>query len=454
MGSHAARRALLRLGALLAVAVLALVAALGTPPGARRAEACAFDPWRPDAYEGDVQRTRYNAAIDAASVNRLLPGDAFFSLPAIERGPRTARSAGAPFIPSTLLKSIAWVESTMTQAARAVAFDSVGPAQISFDCGHGVMQVTTGMSAPLGADGTPSARQASIATHFAYNIARGAQILAEKWNAAPEQIPIAGTDTLADPSIVENWYFATWAYNGFTGPGANISNHPADPQFGGWPRPAYTCAGTQARNRYPYQELVWGCMARPDQRNGVLLWQPLAATLPDLTNPVIARAFSITNWTYPYAGMDIPTPQPAHLATPPANIESPAQLLGAPVFQTSAQRLTINVNAAGAASRGTVRIHNAGTGVMIWIATTTDRFFVLSPPAGVAIGSDLRCVASERCPDGSLAITVNPTLLPASRASGTVRLSSPNGSGQQIDIIIDVSAEFSLGVPGTSRVSP
>ena len=176
--------------------------------------------------------------------------------------------------------------------------------------------------------------------------------------------------------------------------------------------------------------------------------------MPDLTNQVIARALSITNWTYPYASMDIPTPQPAHLATAPANIQPSAQLLGAPVFQTSAQRLTINVNATGAAARGTVKIHNGGTGVMTWIATTTDRFLVLSPPAGVAIGSDLRCVASEGCPDGSMVITVNPTLLPATRASGTIRLSSPNGGGQQIDIIVDVTAEFSLGAPGTSRTSP
>ena len=442
-----------RIAALLAMSLLAVALAAFAPDRARVAEACAFDPWHPHAYEADTQRTKYAAAIDAASVNRLLPGDPFFALPNIERGARASRSAGTPFIPATLLKSIAWIESSMTQAARAVAFDSVGPAQISFDCGHGIMQVTTGMTTPLGADGVASPRQASIATHFAYNIARGAQILAEKWNAAPDQIPVAGTDTGSDPAIVENWYFAVWAYNGFTGPGANISNHPADPQFGAWPRAGFSCDGTQARNRYPYQELVWGCMARPEQRNGTLLWQPLAATLPDLTNPVMARALSVTNWSYPYSTMDIPTPQPAHVMQPPANIQSAAQLLGVPIFQTSAQRLTINVNATGAASKATVRVRNAGTGVMTWIATTTDRFLVLSPPAGVAIGSDLRCTGAEECPDGSLVITVNPTLLPASRASGTIVLSSPNGSGQQVTIVVDVSAEFAIGAPGTSRAS-
>ncbi|MEI6136055.1 MAG: hypothetical protein WCQ48_01390, partial [Chloroflexota bacterium] len=64
------------------------------------------------------------------------------------------------------------------------------------------------------------------------------------------------------------------------------------------------------------------------------------------------------------------------------------------------------------------------------------------------------CTASDSCPDGILTITVNPTLLPASRANGTIHLSSPNGGGQQIDILVDVSAEFSIGAPGTSRATP
>ncbi|MDA0300915.1 MAG: hypothetical protein O2822_00145 [Chloroflexi bacterium] len=51
-------------------------------------------------------------------------------------------------------------------------------------------------------------------------------------------------------------------------------------------------------------------------------------------------------------------------------------------------------------------------------------------------------------------MTVNPTLLPASRANGTITLSSPNGGGQQVTIAVDVSAEFAIGAPGTSRVSP
>ena len=56
----------------LLVAALLGAAVLAVAPRGRVAEACAFDPWTPYAYEADQQRTRYSAAIEAASVNRLL----------------------------------------------------------------------------------------------------------------------------------------------------------------------------------------------------------------------------------------------------------------------------------------------------------------------------------------------------------------------------------------------
>jgi len=58
------------------------------------AHACAFDPLRPAAYEGDALRARYLTAIDAASMNRLFPGDAYFGLPSVEVGTRTNRGDG------------------------------------------------------------------------------------------------------------------------------------------------------------------------------------------------------------------------------------------------------------------------------------------------------------------------------------------------------------------------
>ena len=437
--------------ALIALAALVAVAALAgalVRPGMPSAEACAFDPRRPYAYEGDQGRALYLQAIEASSVNALLPNDAFFALQPIERGSRGARVDGAPFIPATLLKTIAWVESNLTMAQPSVRFESVGDGLVSFDCGHGVMQVTTGMTVPLGADNKATSRQASIATHFAYNIARGAQILAEKWNSAPEQRPVAGTDTQSDPQIIENWYFAVWAYNGFTGPGASISNHPADPTFGAFPHPAWRCDGTQARNRFPYQEIVWGCMARPESRSGRPLWEPLQASLPNLQIPAFFAALSPANFVFPYSAMDIPTPQPAHLVQRPtiaADVQ--ARLIGAPVFEATSRSVTINLKDRRTVQSIKVPVRNAGTGILTWQATASDNFLIVDPPAGAAAGSGVPC-GTGAC-SAELTITVNPTLLPAARASGTVTLTSPTGGTATIRV--EVSADFEIGAPGTSR---
>lgn len=436
---------------LVAVSVLVVVAGLvglSAWPAADRAEACAFDPRRPHAYEADQLRTMYLQGIEAASVNALVPGDPFFALPPIERGTRTNRTDGAPFIPATLLKAIAWVESNLTMAQPSVRFESVGEGLVSFDCGHGIMQVTTGMTVPLGADNKASPRQASIATHFAYNIARGAQILAEKWNGAPESRPVAGTDTQSDPQIVENWYFAVWAYNGFTGPGATISNHPADPQFGAIPHPAWRCDGTQARNRFPYQEIVWGCMARPESRGGRPLWEPLQASLPNLSQPAVFQALSPANFVFPYSAMDIPTPQPAHLVQRPAVAgDVQARLVGSPVFEAASRSVTINLKDRRTVQTVKVPVRNAGSGILTWQATASDNFLIVDPPAGAAAGSGVPC-ATGAC-SAELTISVNPTLLPATRASGTVTLASPTGGTATIRV--EVSAEFEIGAPGTSR---
>jgi hypothetical protein len=146
-----------------ALAVVALLAA-GAIGRARTADACVYDPRRPQTYEADQSRSAYLTAIDAASVNRLFPGDPYFGLPAVRTGTRTSRVDGPPLIPSVLLKAIGWVESDLAMASRSVQFNSIGDTLVSFDCGHGVMQVTTGMTIPLGADGGPSDRQLEVAT--------------------------------------------------------------------------------------------------------------------------------------------------------------------------------------------------------------------------------------------------------------------------------------------------
>ena len=449
--SSAACRRLARAALIVFAAALAL-GLWSSPRGAEPALACAFLR-TPQTYEADRARQTYLDVIDAAAVNALFPDDRVFGLTTVEVGTRSNRSdSNIRELPVEVLRAVAWVESDLTMASRSVSFESSGNAMISFDCGHGVMQVTTGMTVPLGNNREPSATQVSVATHYAYNIARGAAILLDKWNRAPQVRPIVGTDTNSSPYLIENWYYAVWSYNGFTGPGAVKSNHPADPIFGGWPRPRYRCDGTQSRNRYPYQELVWGCMASPPSPNGSRLWAPVDAALPDLSNVRFFEPLAIANFRSPYAGMDMPTPQPAHETDPPSVRSSfRSEVLARPRLHVDAPPLEIRTEGAFEETRGTVQIWNSGTGVLSWSATPSDGWIVIDPPAGVALGSDVPCSGRGCRRQAEITITVNPTLLPSARARGTVLISTPNGQGNDVEVRIDVDADFEVGAPGTSR---
>ena len=56
-----------------------------------------------------------------------------------------------------------------------------------------------------------------VASSAAYNVSVGAAILTDKWRASP----CVGDN---DPQVVEDWYFATWGYNGFV-----TRNNPNNP---------------------------------------------------------------------------------------------------------------------------------------------------------------------------------------------------------------------------------
>jgi hypothetical protein len=193
-------------------------------------------------------------------------------------------------------------------------------------------------------------------------------------------------------------------------------------------------------------------MANPPVRNGQQLWPPVAAALPDLTNPAFSTPLNVNRFQYPYSQMDMPTPSPAHLVTPaspPAGYRERA--FGTPTLAVvGGTSVTLRTDAPPSQQVAEVSIRNTGTGVLAWYATTSDHFLILTPPAGVATGSDVSCTNSG-CPNGTLTIRVNPTLLPQARASGTVTVSSPNSSSAPVVISVQVVADFEVGTPGTSR---
>jgi hypothetical protein len=295
-----------------------------------------------------------------------------------------------------------------------------------------------------------------VATHFAYNVARGAVILGDKWNAAPENRPVAGTDTGGDPEIVENWYFAVWSYNGFTGPGANRSNHPLDPIYG-WPRMPYSCGPANDglghnRGTYPYQELVFGCATNPPQVSGQQLWQPLPLTLPDLTNPKWSGPLSLKNFRFPYTKMDIPTPQPFHkdpTSQPSASLLG--RVLGSPRLSLDQTSVRIGLEPDKAARPASVTIGNGGTGVLAWRATASKPWVKISDPAGVALGQDMPCTSPSLCNRSpTIEISVDPRTAPTGSEKAAVTIESLT-TGEKREITVSVVVIVRIGIPGVSR---
>jgi hypothetical protein len=419
--------------------------------------ACAFAT-PPTTYEATEDRRLYLLAMELAAHDNLFHDDPFFSQRQMDIGTRQNRTKQDDvYIPPVLLKSIAWNESVMTNGDRSLPFGSIGPALVSFDCGYGVAQVTSGMTAPEGEAGQPSAEQALVATHFAYNVGRGAAILLDKWNSAPESTPLVGIDTNSDPKIIENWYYAVWGYNGFTGPGANRSNHPMDPVYGSWPRTPFSCGNPSdnlSHNRalHPYQELVYGCIAHPPIVQGKPLWDAIDVTLPDLNNPYWRAPLELANFVAPYSKMDLPTPKPQHEdPTPDPGVLARVAVLGFPNLQVDRPIGVVNVRPGQSATGTEIRISNVGSGIVPWKVSANKSWVTVSQVAGVAVGDNLPCSRNAPCERTAvLKISADPQKVLGTDAA-VVRIEGLGHGGKTIEIAIFVRVNVAIGIPGTAK---
>lgn len=111
-------------------------------------------------------------------------------------------------IPPIILKSIAYTESRFNQFVNGEPYSYITDNESSF----GLMQVNTKAHTNLDEE--------RLKYDIEYNIRAGADILKTKWSYGfPNQyrkdsiIPLVG-DGSSD--IIENWYFAVWAYNGWS----------------------------------------------------------------------------------------------------------------------------------------------------------------------------------------------------------------------------------------------
>jgi hypothetical protein len=164
--------------------------------------------------------------------------------------------------PCELVRAIAMNESGWVQfCVPDRPADQVGGASrtiISFDCGYGIGQVTSGMHKGE----TAAFDRARVASDATYNLATGALLLADKWRA---------TNCVGDnqPRTVEDWYVATWAYNGLA-----FVNNPNNPNYSATRGVCDPNAGCSA----PYQERIFGWMEHPPS---AAHWKPLAVAYPD-----------------------------------------------------------------------------------------------------------------------------------------------------------------------------
>jgi hypothetical protein len=348
-----------------------------------------------------------------------------------------------PYIPPTLLKAIAWIESGWAQAAYAVAYGSVGPALISNDCGYGIMQVTTGMQ---NTTGTPTREQLMTASHYAYNIARGARILADKWNLSPEFRPLVGD---RNPRAIEDWYYAVWSYNGFV-----FQNHPLNPRFPAWPRTSYSCGPSDDgfshdRSQYPYQELVFGCMAHPPEPDDEPLWEGLQVTLPDLSLVEFAQPLSLENFVCDngddcYTRMDMPRPAGAHEDPTPATGDR-SKIIGAPMLGVDSTDIEIMARPDTPSEPEEVKVTNVGTGVLVWTVTPSVPWLQVSLPSGVALGSELGGAGTE------LTVQANMAGLPRGEYVGELVFEAPYAAGTPKVVTVTVTTFAQSYVPGITK---
>lgn len=231
-------------------------------------------------YTASSPNNDENCAIEAVNGTNPTPAEWADIFDLVSRGPSAWGNAGPSVgdigegcgnpeplhqvparFPCELLKSIAMVESGWRQfcVPTTPSDQQGGPSRtiISFDCGYGIGQVTSGMH--VGEN--PDFDRQKVASDPTYNLATGTRILAGKW---------AATNCVGDnqPTIIEDWYTATWAYNGLA-----YVNNPNNPNYDS-DRGVYDPA---VGNACPYQERVFGRIEHPTSG----YWPSVPLAYPD-----------------------------------------------------------------------------------------------------------------------------------------------------------------------------
>ena len=420
----------------LGAAVLLHLLSSGSPASASHlcsSTGSPFGPFDIESYEAADYRDVYARTFELAAFNQLFPEHDGFAMSELESGQRADGSGQKvdPYIPPVILKSIGYLESGWAQASYSplVQYGEIGPVLSSHDCGYGLMQITSGMQ---NISSVPNLDQAMIGSHFGFNIARGAAILAGKWNFSPEVRPIVGA---RDPTLIEDWYYAIWGYNGFA-----FSNHPLNPAYQP-SRVEFSCGATgdgfgHDRTQYPYQELVLGCAERPPIRVGQQLWEPQEVHLPDLADPAFAGPLKVENWnscsySLDCAAMDMPTPN-SNNQDPTGLSVTREEVIGEPVMALSSAGVSVTLSSDAAVTGLEFGVLNTRTGLLGFQVLTDVSWLKAATPVGVALGDDLGG------DDGTVRLTVNPAGLAPGQHIGRAKISSLYAAGSPHTFVVNL----------------
>ncbi|SDX29920.1 Ricin-type beta-trefoil lectin domain-containing protein [Amycolatopsis xylanica] len=257
---------------------------------------------------------RWNDTIDpgyVCAVPRNDPGTQVYQPTPREvewRADNLVRGTG---VPAQILLGVLGQESNLWQAARNIypgeygnpligSFyglsntGTVGDWDINWskaDCGFGVSQTTDGMR-----KGDPSRtprEQRDIATDYIWNMQAGLNILVSKWNQMKAKGMLVNN---GDITSIENWFYATWAYNsGFhdgTAPkddgvvGLGWLNNPVNPNY----PPSRTAFGkSPADFAHPY---LW---SYPEKVLGFASYPPSGYSDPNTVVPFFRAAQWLTD---------------------------------------------------------------------------------------------------------------------------------------------------------------
>ncbi len=202
----------------------------------------------------------------------------------------------SPYVPCILLETMAYIESDWRQfdtteytcGYTLVGIDILDAGNGESSCGAGMMQITTGMDDPDNGIFDPD----KIMDDYVYGIGTGARFLGDKWEQLNHYV---GEN---NPHVVEDWYYAVWAYNSW-----GYVNNPTNNNLFSINRGEYLCDGSQNHGLFPYQELVWGCAANPPSD---AYWNATDLSYPDSKDLGVPDDDQNNPKTY------LPRPEPAH----------------------------------------------------------------------------------------------------------------------------------------------